>query len=66
MLEILNDPEAGTVEDKLRLIIIAMICDPAMSEVSNEDLNYVSRLFEVVETKFICLFITGCVYYFMW
>ena len=52
MLEILNDPEAGTVEDKLRLIIIAMICDPAMSEVSNEHLN-VSRLFEMVETRFI-------------
>ncbi|XP_067939392.1 sec1 family domain-containing protein 1-like [Watersipora subatra] len=32
LLEILNDPEAGTSEDKLRLIIIAMICDAAMSE----------------------------------
>ena len=53
MLEILNDPEAGTVEDKLRLIIIAMICDPAMSEVSNEHLNDVSRLFKMVETRFI-------------
>jgi len=34
LLEILNDPEAGTGEDKLRLIIIAIICDPGMSDVS--------------------------------
>lgn len=34
MLDIFNDPEAGKDEDKLRLIIIAILCDPNMTDVS--------------------------------
>ena len=34
LLDILHDPEAGTAEDKLRLIVIAIICDRNMSDVS--------------------------------
>lgn len=33
LMDLLNDPESGTPEDKLRLFIIAFLCGPPMSDV---------------------------------
>ncbi|KAH3887413.1 hypothetical protein DPMN_011430 [Dreissena polymorpha] len=32
LMEIINDPDAGTPEDKLRLFLIALICGPTMND----------------------------------